>query len=179
MESSALTTIKRKPERGWLIGKSLISSLTENAQEHQEQVDEVEVERKGAHDRSLSNNGSIEVCRLGHGHVLDLLCVIGREAHKNKDSDIADDHAHTAALDEQVDQGGDDDADQAHHHKTAKRRQILFGRPPVKAADDKSGGTDKKGAHNGSLGIDEKDRRKSHPVQTRIDHEKSRSQARA
>jgi len=95
-------------------------AVPHNPQQHQEQVDEIEIEGEGAQDGAFAHHASFEACGLGQGHVFQALGVIDGQADEEKDPDVADDHRHAGAFEEEVDHRGDDDADQAHEQKAAK-----------------------------------------------------------
>ena len=75
-----------------------VAAAAENPEQHQEQVDEVQVELERSENRSLAHGTGIDIFRLGEGHVLDVLGVVGREPYEHQNADVADDRADGWAL---------------------------------------------------------------------------------
>ena len=62
----------------------LVAILAEKLQQHQEQVDEVEIEPQGAHDGLLTGDRAVI---LNVVHLLDLLRVVCRQASEDEHAD--------------------------------------------------------------------------------------------
>ena len=106
-------------------GQNLFT-VPHNPQQHQEQVDEIEIEGEGAYDGAFAHHAGLEAGGLGQGHVFQPLGVIDGQADEKEDPDVADDHRHAGALKKEVDHRGDDDADQTHEQEAAEARSGLF-----------------------------------------------------
>ena len=154
-------------------GQNLFT-VSHNPQQHQKQVDEVEIEGEGADDGAFAHNAGFQTRGLGQGHVFQPLGVVDSQADEKKDPDVADDHGHSGALEKQVDHRGDNDADQAHEQEAAKRGQVLFGGPAVNAGGHEGSGAHEEGRGDRGFGVGQKHRRKCGTVQGRIQHEKGR-----
>ena len=85
-------------------------AVTEQAQQHQEQVDEVKIQGQRAHDRLFGGHLAI---LAGDIHQLDPLGVIGRQAGEHHHPGHRDHELDHGRAKEQVDQASDDDANQA------------------------------------------------------------------
>ena len=100
---------------------SLVPS-SENAEQIDEEVDEVEIKGERAEQRHLLGIG-VGVFKT-HTHLLDLLRVVGGKSHEDKHTKVTDYHGHHVVIEEQVHQRGDDDADEAHEEVFAKRGEV-------------------------------------------------------
>ena len=72
-------------------------SIAEQVQHHDEQVDEVEIELEGAHDRLLARHRHGIAFRI---HVLDVLGVVGGQPDEHQNADHRDGELHGRALQE-------------------------------------------------------------------------------
>ena len=102
----------------------LVVVSSEDAQQIEEQVYEIEIQREGTHEREL-------LCLFAavgtHGkHVLDLLCVVGGQTDEHSNTDVTDDEVHAAASYEEVNDRGDDDAYQTHKRQLAQRGEVAL-----------------------------------------------------
>ena len=79
---------RRSPGRFANSALQCLAPVAEQAQQHQEQVDEVEVERQRAHDSLAPRDRAVIV---GAVHLLDLLRVVGGEAREHDHADHRDD----------------------------------------------------------------------------------------
>ena len=121
-----MTSRKQKARRG---GRAFVSfnaerlfAVAEQLQQHQEQVDEVEVEAQGAHDGLLGGNFTRVAFVV---HFLDLLGVVGGQAGKHQNTDHGDGELQGGGGQEDVHQRSDDDTDQAHEQERAPSRTGL------------------------------------------------------
>ncbi|PAV67907.1 hypothetical protein WR25_10296 [Diploscapter pachys] len=141
-----------------------IALRTEQAEDEEEHVDEVEVQRQRRHDHGLADHvrtGDLEV------QALRTLRVVGGEASEDQHADRADDQAHDARLQEQVDQAGDDQADEADDQERAERRQVALRGIAVEAeAGEARRGREERTGDRGAT-VDEEDRRERHAHQHR------------
>src|SRR5690242_9136449 len=107
----AATFLDRGPtEANRRCAEALVALLAEQAEQHQEQIEEVEIERQRAH------YGTLGLETLVHARVeafLDLLGIPGREAEEDQDADHRDGKAERARRPDDVDDRGDDQAEQA------------------------------------------------------------------
>lgn len=95
-----------------------LALLAKDSQQIKEEVDEVEVEREGAHERHLLRC----LAHVGlHGeHLLDLLRVPSGEAHENHYASIAQHEVEHAVVEKQVDHRGKDEADERHEENATQ-----------------------------------------------------------
>src|ERR1700751_5718101 len=125
---------KETPRRG--AGASMLSSavwsaaVAEQAQQHEEQVDEVEVETQRAHHRLAAGDATVVVDVV---HLLDALRVVGGQADEDQHADHRDEPVEPARLQEDVDEAGDHKTDQAHEQKRAEAGQVTLRRVAVEA----------------------------------------------
>ena len=103
---------------------SLVLVSSEYPQQHEEEVDEVEIESQRTEQCQF-------LCTLVHGvglieHVLDFLGVVCREAHEYHYTHVAHYHVEHRTAQEQVYYRGDDDADESDEHHPAQRRQVFL-----------------------------------------------------
>lgn len=59
---------------GW---NESVTGRAEYPQQHQKKIDKVEVQRKRAQDCPFPDDGPVQSCRLGKGHILEFLGIIG------------------------------------------------------------------------------------------------------
>jgi len=144
-------------------GDGLVAAGAEQAQHHEEEVDEVEVQGERPEDGAPAHGRGI-VGRRHLAHDLELLGVVGGQSQKDEHADAGDDEVHHRALREDVDHRGDDDADKAHEQEAAKRGQVLAGEQAVQAHGAEHAARDEKGVHDGGLGVDREDRRQGDAV---------------
>ncbi len=136
----------------------LLAAFAEEAKQHDEQVDEVEIEPKRAHDRSLARDLAAHAYRVA---LFDLLCVIGGKASEDDHADNRDHEVHHGRLHEQIYQHRDDDADQPHEQERAPAGEIALGGVAPKAHGAEGRRGDEEHARDASAGIHEEDWRKS------------------
>src|SRR6516225_6812646 len=92
------------------------AAIAKEAQQHEEQVDEVEIEPQRSHHRLLSGDAAVVVDVV---HLLDALGVVGGETDEYEHGDHRDRPVEPSRTQKDVDQARDDDADQAHEHERA------------------------------------------------------------
>ncbi len=136
-----------------LLAECLLSlfAIAEQAQQHQEQVDEIEVEAKGAHKRLFAHDFAAIAFKI---HFLDLLGVIGCEADKDQNADCRDRKFEHGRCQENIDDSGNDQTDEAHHQEGTHAGKIALGGVAIKAHGAKCCGGDEEHTRNGSAGID-------------------------
>ena len=96
----------------------LSAPFAKQPQQHDHQVDEVEIERQRAHDGLLGRD--FAAVRL-EVHVADFLGVVGRQADKDEHADHGDGEIQRRGGKEYIHDAGDDDADQAHDQERTDR----------------------------------------------------------
>ena len=98
------------------LGGGSLSVSSEEAQQVEEQVDEVEVEAQCAHQRNLLS--CLTHVFLHQQHLLDLLRIIGRQSYEHQYADARDNQVHRRVVEEDVDDTGYDQANQCHEQQT-------------------------------------------------------------
>lgn len=88
----------------------LVPTTTKDPEQEQEQVDKIQIERECTENRPFPGHHTIQPGWLRHGHIFQLLSIIGSQAHEDDHADVTDYHAQSAAANEYVDQRGDDDS---------------------------------------------------------------------
>src|SRR5437899_1430968 len=94
-------------------GIELFPTAAGEAQQHQEEVDEVEIEGQRA-DHGVGPHLSL---RQGQRHLLESLCVPRGEAGEDDDTDDRDQELQRVVVPEHADERSQDEADQAHHEE--------------------------------------------------------------
>src|SRR5262245_62047082 len=100
-----------KPGRSLQSLRWRLAAIAEEAQQEQEQVDEVEIERESAHHCLAAGDSAVIVHAV---HFLDLLGVPGGQAREDQHADRGDREIKPAALEEHVDDHRQDEAEQSH-----------------------------------------------------------------
>src|ERR1700733_4330323 len=88
-----------------------LAAVAEQAQQHEEQIDEVEIKPQRPHYCLAAGDGAVVVDVI---HFLDALRVIGGQANEDEHAKHRDDPIESARLQEDVHQACDDYADQTH-----------------------------------------------------------------
>jgi hypothetical protein len=94
--------------------KCLVAAAAEDGQQKLEHEDKIEIEFEGADDGAFADHGRRCAGRLAQGHLFDGLAVVCGQAGEYHHADIADDHLHAGAVDEEIDHRSDQDANQPH-----------------------------------------------------------------
>src|SRR3990172_1681548 len=103
-------------------------AAAEEPQHHQEEVDEVEVERQRADHRCR-----VAILDAAEAAVLHALDVEGGEAGEEDDAHDADGEVDRRAGQEHVDEHHDQQADDAHEHEAAELREVALRDDPVES----------------------------------------------
>ena len=130
---------KRKPFREMVVRNGfllecnscgLISAVSEDSKQIEEEVDEVQIEAQGSYQCYL-------LCRLVslfgvREHFFDLLCVVGCQSNEDQNASVAHNHGEHAAADENVDHGRDNDSDERHEQNLSPTGQVTLREVAVK-----------------------------------------------
>ena len=107
---------------GWL---PLIAT-TKDAQQVDEEIDEVKIERQCAQKRILLHHlsciGSL------NAHFFNLLRIVGCQSNEDEDTHVTDDDIQTRALHEDIHDGGNNQPHECHHKQFSPRRKVSFRR---------------------------------------------------
>ncbi len=104
-----------------------LAAATEEAQQVEEQVDEVQVQCQCTYDADFHEEAAI-VLNFGiGGKALDLLGIIGSEYGEEDDAAHADEEIKTAATQEHIDQTGYKQADETHVQVGTIFREVKLG----------------------------------------------------
>ena len=105
----------------------MLVAVAEQTQQEEEEVDEVEVERKG------SPHGEFGAIFGADLHTtsdpFQFLYIIGGQSGEYQYTEYADDVIHRAAVQEPVHHHGDDQTDQCHEEQRTELGKVLFGGP--------------------------------------------------
>src|ERR1700730_3021387 len=112
------------PGRDWCF-RLRSAPVADQAQQHQEQVDEVEIELQRTCDGLATGCGAI---LLRIVHLLDPLRIPGYYAGEDENADRRDHEVEPGALKEDVHHHREDQPEQAHNQERADGRQIPPGR---------------------------------------------------
>src|ERR1044071_5953445 len=100
-----------------------LAAVADKAQQEQEQVDEVEIEREGAHHRLAAGDRAVVADIV---HLLDALSIPGGQPGEDQHADRRDGEVEPGGLEEDVDDHGQDQPEQAHPQERADRREIAL-----------------------------------------------------
>ena len=105
--------------RGWASQLSLflVSIVAEDAEQIEEEVDEVEIQRQGSEEGKLLS--ALAHVILSLEHLFNLLAIPGSQTDEDSHTDIAQDVIETRALQEHVYHGSDNQSDQSHEEYLA------------------------------------------------------------
>ena len=150
-------------------------AVAEEAEQVEEQVDEIEVERQRAYGGELAGLRAV-----GHGgHLLDFLRVPCGEADEYHHACEADNPLHRRAFHENVDNGADNEAYQCHEQECANARQVALGHVAVNRHGAEHGSGDDKCGEYRTCCVCGKDCRQHHAVEYGVDVENERGNRRA
>ena len=112
-------TEKSWQTRGWASQLSLflVSIVAEDAEQIEEEVDEVEIQRQGSEEGKLLS--ALAHVILSLEHLFNLLAIPGSQTDEDSHTDIAQDVIETRALQEHVYHGSDNQSDQSHEEYLA------------------------------------------------------------
>ena len=135
----------------WVWHSSLIAASTaaKQPQQHQEQIDEIQVQGQSAVHCHLFAGIGLQIATAREGHHLQLLGVIGSQGSKNDHTNQTDHKSQRAAVQKDIDHHSHNQANQSHHHQVAHAGQVGFGGVTNKAHGPKHGGAADKGGGNG------------------------------
>src|SRR6185369_4038311 len=150
----------------------LLPTVACKPEQHEKQVDEVEVKGQRAEDGRLS-----PLCAVG-GQLLDLPGIVCGQPGEDDHSDRGYDPGNRAAAYEDVDDRGDHHADQPHEEETSPRGQVTLGHVTVHAHGSEHAGGNDKGRSDRVGRVDQGQDRKGDPVQCRIADEQERCHVR-
>src|SRR3974377_293183 len=100
-----------------------LAPVAQEAQQEQEQVDKIEVERQRPHHRLAADEGTAV---RGRVHLLDPLRIPRRQAGEDEDADRRNRELQPRALDEHVHQRSEDQPESATDHEGADGREIAL-----------------------------------------------------
>ena len=122
--------------------ESRLSAPSRDAQNHKEQVNEIQIEGKSSHNGRF---GERFVVQSHLAYLFYLLRVISGETNKNQDADIGGDIHERRASKKNINDGRQDEANERHKTQIADRSKIFFRRITVKTHDTKVSGRHEKG----------------------------------
>lgn len=139
-------------------------AAAKDAQQVQEQVDEVEIERQGTHRGDLAEHRGVG---LGT-HALDSLGIPCGKSHKDEYTSHTDAPCHHGALQEDVDNHADKQSDESHEHEGAKLGQVLTGGVAHDGHHAEHASSDGKGQGDASACVNQQDGRQGDAVQDAV-----------
>ena len=151
----------------------LAVAIAEKAQQHEEHVDEVEVERKCA-EQGPATHGQAVVHGGVFAHHAQLLGIEGGEAGEDDDAEHADGEINGGIADEGIDDAGEQNAPQAHNHEAAHAGKVTLGDHAEYAHAAEHSGGDEKGLGHGRAGVHKENRTEEHAHEHGIQQEKPR-----
>lgn len=103
----------------------ILLPTAEDAEEVDEEVDEVKIERESSEESKLLS--ALAGIRSLEEHLLDFLGIPRGESDKDEYTDIAQNKGKATALDKEVDDGGNDESDEGHKEDFTHRREVGLG----------------------------------------------------
>lgn len=140
---------------------------TQESQEHEEEIDEVEVKSERPEDGRLAPAPP-------PGKRLDLLSVIGGKPSEDDDPHSRDNPGNRIAVHEDVDYRGDHHTDEPHEEKAPPRSEVAACHVAIGAHGAEHSGSDDEGGSDGVGGVDKEDDGKGDAVQCRVGDEQHR-----
>ena len=132
---------------------ALVAAGAEEAEEIDEEVDEVEVERKGADCCDF-----VDFFEGGHfSYMLDSLGVPGGDADENQHTDAGDNPFEGGAFHKEVDDDADDESEEGHIEECSHLGEVAVGEVAIHAHRSIHTGCDKESFENRSLGVNGED----------------------
>lgn len=102
----------------------VLVASSEDAEQIEEEVDEVEIERERSEKRKLLH--AFARIRSHTAHLLNLLRVVSGQTYEDQHAYVADDEVKTRASYEDVHHRGDDNADERHEQQLADGGQVCL-----------------------------------------------------
>ncbi len=134
--------------------------VAEEAEQVEEQVDKVKVERQCAYGGELACLRAVGES----GHLLYLLRIPCRKADENDNTGKTYYPLHGTTLQEDIDNGTDDKSYQCHNQEVAHTRQVALGNIPVNSHCAEHGCRDDKCGEYRRMGVLQQYHRKHHTV---------------
>ena len=151
----------------------ILFPVSEEAEEVNENVNEIQVQGEGAHDgHLLSLVGGPGM--VGKGQPFNGLGVINGEACENQDAGVGNEHLQQGAVEEETYHRSQDDAEKAHEAHISHFGKVRLGYIAVHRHDTEGAGGHEEYAANGGQGIGEEYRRQGNAVQHGIHQEHDR-----
>ena len=97
-------------------------SFSENAEQIDEEIDKVEIERQGSKKSHFLS--ALTGIRCLKEHLFDFLGVVSRESNKDEDTDVTENHRKAVTLHKEIDNGSNNQSDQCHKQYLTHRRKI-------------------------------------------------------
>ena len=157
-----------------LCGQSLVVAVaTKEAQEHEEEVDKVEIQGEGTEDGTAADGNGV-VKRSTGTELAQLVGIVGGKAGKHDNAHHADHKVHHAAAKEDIDNGSNDDADETHEQEVAHAGKVTLSHCSVDGHRKEHACCRDEGIGNGANGVDNKDGRECQACQHGVEHEHAR-----
>ena len=119
-----------------------LTTASENTQEVEEKVDEIQVQREATEQRDAEPRLAVGIAYL-HQHVFDLLGVVGRQSSEDNHAGVVANRHQGVVLEEKIDQRGDDQSDECHIKDAADHRQIALDEQTDESHRAEHAGSDK------------------------------------
>ena len=148
-------------------------AVAEEAQQEQEHVDEVKVQRERA-EQSAAADGEAVVHGSVFAHHAELLGVEGGEAGEDDHAEHADGEVHGSVAEEGVHDAGQQNAPQAHHEEASHAGEITLGDHTEHAHAAEHACGDDEGLSHGGAGIDQQHRAEEHAHERGVQQEQAR-----
>ena len=147
--------------------------VSEQTQQIEEQVDEVEIEAECAQQRHLLS--PLSTVFLHEQHPLDLLRVVSCQTYKHGDTHITQNQVEHCALDQkEIHQCGDNHTDEGHQRQFANRGQVGLRGVSDECHNRKCASRDQEDARNRRHRIGKEDKRHGYAVDNRVDYKQER-----
>lgn len=168
---------KRRPRQDVAAFSTLVVSVAQKAEQHEEHVDKVKVQRERAKQRAAAH-GQTVVHGRAFAHHAELLGVEGGKAGENNHAKHADGEVHGGIADEGVDDAGQQNAPQPHDHEAAHARKVTLGDHAEHAHAAEHACGDDEGLRHGRAGVHQKNRAEKYAHQHGVQQEQASGRAR-
>ena len=150
----------------------VLVSVTEETEQVEEKVDEIQVQREAAEQRDAESCVAVGIAHLNQ-HVFDLLGVVGRQSGEDNHAGVVANRHQGVVLEENIDQRGDDQSDECHIKDAADHRQIALDEQTDESHRAEHAGGDEERLRNRTDLEHQKDGREEDAVQQGVDREEN------
>ena len=149
-----------------------LTTASENTQEVEEKVDEIQVQREATEQRDAESRLAVGIAHL-HQHVFDLLGVVGRQSGEDYHAGVVANRHQGVVLKEPIHHRSNDQSDEGHVKDAANHRQIALDKQANGAHRAEHAGGDEERLRDRTDLEHQKDGREEDAVQQGVDREEN------